>query len=152
MNHISPRMTCGYIRRVCRAKAVKNIINNVLARQLSGVSTTQRKAQPIYQHLAITSAVMILTMVSAMADMENLAAVAVQVVAVSVVAVAVAVLSVAGAAAVAAVAGAAAAVVAAVLSVAGAAAVVVVGEAAAASVLVMLFSLNNKISFRVALY
>ena len=40
----------------------------------------------------------------------------------------------------------------AVLSVAGAAAVVVVGEAAAASVLVMLFSLNNKISFRVALY
>ena len=143
MNHISPRMTCGYIRRVCRAKAVKNIINNVLARQLSGVSTTQRKAQPIYQHLAITSAVMILTMVSAMADMENLAAVAVQVVAVSVVAVAVAVLSVAGAAA---------AVVAAVLSVAGAAAVVVVGEAAAASVLVMLFSLNNKISFRVALY
>lgn len=150
MNHISPRMTCGYIRRVCRAKAVKNIINNVLARQLSGVSTTQRKAQPIYQHLAITSAVMILTMVSAMADMENLAAVAVQVAAVSVVAVAV--LSVAGAAAVAAVAGAAAAVVAAVLSVAGAAAVVVVGEAAAASVLVMLFSLNNKISFRVALY
>lgn len=139
MNHISPRMTCGYIRRVCRAKAVKNIINNVLARQLSGVSTTQRKAQPIYQHLAITSAVMILTMVSAMADMENLAAVAVQVAAVSVVAV----LSVAGAAAVAA--------VAAVLSVAGAAAVVVVG-AAAASVLVMLFSLNNKISFRVALY
>lgn len=120
MNHISPRMTCGYIRRVCRAKAVKNIINNVLARQLSGVSTTQRKAQPIYQHLAITSAVMILTMVSAMADMENLAAVAVQVAAVSV----------AGAAA----------------------AVVVVGEAAAASVLVMLFSLNNKISFRVALY
>ena len=150
MNHISPRMTCGYIRRVCRAKVVKNIINNVLARQLSGVSTTQRKAQPIYQHLAITSAVMILTMVSAMADMENLAAVAVQVAAVSVVAVAV--LSVAGAAAVAAVAGAAAAVVAAVLSVAGAAAVVVVGEAAAASVLVMLFSLNNKISFRVALY
>lgn len=143
MNHISPRMTCGYIRRVCRAKAVKNIINNVLARQLSGVSTTQRKAQPIYQHLAITSAVMILTMVSAMADMENLAAVAVQVAAVSVVAVAVAVLSVAGAAA---------AAVAAVLSVAGAAAVVVVGEAAAASVLVMLFSLNNKISFRVALY
>ncbi len=141
MNHISPRMTCGYIRRVCRAKAVKNIINNVLARQLSGVSTTQRKAQPIYQHLAITSAVMILTMVSAMADMENLAAVAVQVAAVSVVAVAV--LSVAGAAA---------AAVAAVLSVAGAAAVVVVGEAAAASVLVMLFSLNNKISFRVALY
>lgn len=138
MNHISPRMTCGYIRRVCRAKAVKNIINNVLARQLSGVSTTQRKAQPIYQHLAITSAVMILTMVSAMADMENLAAVVVQVAAVSVVAVAVAVLSVAGAAAVAAVAGAAAAVV--------------VGEAAAASVLVMLFSLNNKISFRVALY
>lgn len=136
MNHISPRMTCGYIRRVCRAKAVKNIINNVLARQLSGVSTTQRKAQPIYQHLAITSAVMILTMVSAMADMENLAAVVVQVAAVSVVAVAV--LSVAGAAAVAAVA--------------GAAAVVVVGEAAAASVLVMLFSLNNKISFRVALY
>ena len=109
---------------------MKNIINNVLARQLSGVSTTQRKAQPIYQHLAITSAVMILTMVSAMADMENLAAVAVQVAAVSVVAVAVAVLSVAGAAA----------------------AVVVVGEAAAASVLVMLFSLNNKISFRVALY
>ena len=150
MNHISPRMTCGYIRRVCRAKAVKNIINNVLARQLSGVSTTQRKAQPIYQHLAITSAVMILTMVSAMADMENLAAVAVQVAAVSVVAVAV--LSVAGAAAVAAVAGAAAAVVAAVLSVAGAAAVVVGGGAAAASVLVMLFSLNNKISFRVALY
>ena len=150
MNHISPRMTCGYIRRVCRAKAVKNIINNVLARQLSGVSTTQRKAQPIYQHLAITSAVMILTMVSAMADMENLAAVVVQVAAVSVVAVAV--LSVAGAAAVVAVAGAAAAVVAAVLSVAGAAAVVVVGEAAAASVLVMLFSLNNKISFRVALY
>lgn len=143
MNHISPRMTCGYIRRVCRAKAVKNIINNVLARQLSGVSTTQRKAQPIYQHLAITSAVMILTMVSAMADMENLAAVVVQVAAVSVVAVAVAVLSVAGAAA---------AAVAAVLSVAGAAAVVVVGEAAAASVLVMLFSLNNKISFRVALY
>lgn len=141
MNHISPRMTCGYIRRVCRAKAVKNIINNVLARQLSGVSTTQRKAQPIYQHLAITSAVMILTMVSAMADMENLAAVAVQVAAVSVVAVAV--LSVAGAAA---------AAVAAVLSVAGAAAVVVVGEAAAALVLVMLFSLNNKISFRVALY
>ncbi len=139
MNHISPRMTCGYIRRVCRAKAVKNIINNVLARQLSGVSTTQRKAQPIYQHLAITSAVMILTMVSAMADMENLAAVVVQVAAVSVVAV----LSVAGAAA---------AAVAAVLSVAGAAAVVVVGEAAAASVLVMLFSLNNKISFRVALY
>lgn len=138
MNHISPRMTCGYIRRVCRAKAVKNIINNVLARQLSGVSTTQRKAQPIYQHLAITSAVMILTMVSVMADMENLAAVAVQVAAVSVVAVAVAVLSVAGAAAVAAVAGAAAAVV--------------VGEAAAASVLVMLFFLNNKISFRVALY
>lgn len=129
MNHISPRMTCGYIRRVCRAKAVKNIINNVLARQLSGVSTTQRKAQPIYQHLAITSAVMILTMVSAMADMENLAAVAVQVAAVSVVAVAVA-----------------------VLSVAGAAAAVVVGEAAAASVLVMLFFLNNKISFRVALY
>ena len=120
---------------------MKNIINNVLARQLSGVSTTQRKAQPIYQHLAITSAVMILTMVSAMADMENLAAVAVQVAAVSVVAVAV--LSVAGAAA---------AAVAAVLSVAGAAAVVVVGEAAAASVLVMLFSLNNKISFRVALY
>lgn len=139
MNHISPRMTCGYIRRVCRAKAVKNIINNVLARQLSGVSTTQRKAQPIYQHLAITSAVMILTMVSAMADMENLAAVVVQVAAVSVVAV----LSVAGAAA---------AAVAAVLSVAGAAAAVVVGEAAAASVLVMLFSLNNKISFRVALY
>ena len=104
---------------------MKNIINNVLARQLSGVSTTQRKAQPIYQHLAITSAVMILTMVSAMADMENLAAVVVQVAAVSVVA---------------------------VLSVAGAAAVVVVGEAAAASVLVMLFSLNNKISFRVALY
>ncbi len=138
MNHISPRMTCGYIRRVCRAKAVKNIINNVLARQLSGVSTTQRKAQPIYQHLAITSAVMILTMVSVMTDMENLAAVAVQVAAVSVVAVAVAVLSVAGAAAVAAVAGAAAAVV--------------VGEAAAASVLVMLFFLNNKISFRVALY
>ena len=134
-------MTCGYIRRVCRAKAVKNIINNVLARQLSGVSTTQRKAQPIYQHLAITSAVMILTMVSAMADMENLAAVVVQVAAVSVVAVAV--LSVAGAAA---------AAVAAVLSVAGAAAVVVVREAAAASVLVMLFSLNNKISFRVALY
>ena len=134
MNHISPRMTCGYIRRVCRAKAVKNIINNVLARQLSGVSTTQRKAQPIYQHLAITSAVMILTMVSVMTDMENLAAVAVQVAAVSVVAV----LSVAGAAAVAAVAGAAAAVV--------------VGDAAAASVLVMLFSLNNKISFRVALY
>ena len=131
-------MTCGYIRRVCRAKAVKNIINNVLARQLSGVSTTQRKAQPIYQHLAITSAVRILTMVSAMADMENLAAVVVQVAAGSVVAVAVAVLSVAGAAAVAAVAGAAAAVV--------------VGEAAAASVLVMLFSLNNKISFRVALY
>lgn len=131
-------MTCGYIRRVCRAKAVKNIINNVLARQLSGVSTTQRKAQPIYQHLAITSAVMILTMVSVMTDMENLAAVAVQVAAVSVVAVAVAVLSVAGAAAVAAVAGAAAAVV--------------VGEAAAASVLVMLFFLNNKISFRVALY
>lgn len=98
----------------------ENIINNVLARQLSGVSTTQRKAQPIYQHLAITSAVMILTMVSAMADMENLAAVVVQVAAVSVVAVAVAVLSVAG--------------------------------AAAASVLVMLFSLNNKISFRVALY
>lgn len=129
MNHISPRMTCGYIRRVCRAKAVKNIINNVLARQLSGVSTTQRKAQPIYQHLAITSAVMILTMVSVMTDMENLAAVAVQVAAVSVVAVAVA-----------------------VLSVAGAAAAVVVGEAAAASVLVMLFSLNNKISFRVALY
>lgn len=127
MNHISPRMTCGYIRRVCRAKAVKNIINNVLARQFSDVSTTQRKAQPIYQHLAITSAVMILTMVSAMADMENLAAVAVQVAAVSVVAVA-------------------------VLSVAGAAAAVVVGEAAAASVLVMLFSLNNKISFRVALY
>ncbi len=125
MNHISPRMTCGYIRRVCRAKAVKNIINNVLARQLSGVSTPQRKAQPIYQHLAITSAVMILTMVSAMADMENLAAVAVQVAAVSVVA---------------------------VLSVAGAAAAVVVGEAAAASVLVMLFFLNNKISFRVALY
>ena len=118
-------MTCGYIRRVCRAKAVKNIINNVLARQLSGVSTPQRKAQPIYQHLAITSAVMILTMVSAMADMENLAAVAVQVAAVSVVA---------------------------VLSVAGAAAAVVVGEAAAASVLVMLFFLNNKISFRVALY
>lgn len=115
---------------------MKNIINNVLARQLSGVSTTQRKAQPIYQHLAITSAVMILTMVSAMADMENLAAVAVQVVAVSVVAVAV--LSVAGAAA--------------VVAVAGAAAAVVVGEAAAASVLVMLFSLNNKISFRVALY
>ena len=113
---------------------MKNIINNVLARQLSGVSTTQRKAQPIYQHLAITSAVMILTMVSAMADMENLAAVAVQVVAVSVVAVAV--LSVA----------------AAVVAVAGAAAAVVVGEAAAASVLVMLFSLNNKISFRVALY
>ena len=139
MNHISPRMTCGYIRRVCRAKAVKNIINNVLARQLSGVSTTQRKAQPIYQHLAITSAVMILTMVSAMADMENLAAVAVQVAAVSVVAVAVAVLSVAGAAA-------------AVVVVGEAAAVVVVGEAAAASVLVMLFSLNNKISFRVALY
>ena len=138
MNHISPRMTCGYIRRVCRAKAVKNIINNVLARHLSGVSTTQRKAQPIYQHLAITSAVMILTMVSVMTDMENLAAVAVQVAAVSVVAVAVAVLSVAGAAAVAAVAGAAAAVV--------------VGEAAAASVLVMLFFLNNKISFRVALY
>lgn len=138
MNHISPRMTCGYIRRVCRAKAVKNIINNVLARQLSGVSTTQRKAQPIYQHLAITSAVMILTMVSVMTDMENLAAVAVQVAAVSVVAVAVAVLSVAGAAAVAAVAGAAAAVV--------------VGEAAAASVLVMFFFLNNKISFRVALY
>ena len=138
MNHISPRMTCGYIRRVCRAKAVKNIINNVLAKQLSGVSTTQRKAQPIYQHLAITSAVMILTMVSVMTDMENLAAVAVQVAAVSVVAVAVAVLSVAGAAAVAAGAGAAAAVV--------------VGEAAAASVLVMLFSLNNKISFRVALY
>lgn len=138
MNHISPRMTCGYIQRVCRAKAVKNIINNVLARQLSGVSTTQRKAQPIYQHLAITSAVMILTMVSVMTDMENLAAVAVQVAAVSVVAVAVAVLSVAGAAAVAAVAGAAAAVV--------------VGEAAAASVLVMLFFLNNKISFRVALY
>lgn len=125
MNHISPRMTCGYIRRVCRAKAVKNIINNVLARQLSGVSTTQRKAQPIYQHLAITSAVMILTMVSVMTDMENLAAVAVQVAAVSVVA---------------------------VLSVAGVAAAVVVGEAAAASVLVMLFSLNNKISFRVALY
>ena len=125
MNHISPRMTCGYIRRVCRAKAVKNIINNVLARQLSGVSTPQRKAQPIYQHLAITSAVMILTMVSAMADMENLAAVAVQVAAVSVVA---------------------------VLSVAGAAAAVVVGVAAAASVLVMLFFLNNKISFRVALY
>lgn len=142
MNHISPRMTCGYIRRVCRAKAVKNIINNVLARQLSGVSTTQRKAQPIYQHLAITSAVMILTMVSAMADMENLAAVAVQVAAVS--GVAVAVLSVAEAAVVVA--------VAAVLSVAGAAAAVVVGEAAAASVLVMLFSLNNKISFRVALY
>ena len=142
MNHISPRMTCGYIRRVCRAKAVKNIINNVLARQFSDVSTTQRKAQPIYQHLAITSAVMILTMVSAMADMENLAAVAVQVAAVSVVAVAV--LSVAGAAAMVA--------VAAVLSVAGAAAAVVVGEAAAASVLVMLFSLNNKISFRVALY
>ena len=117
---------------------MKNIINNVLARQLSGVSTTQRKAQPIYQHLAITSAVMILMMVSVMTDMENLAAVAVQVAAVSVVAVAVAVLSVAGAAAVAAVAGAAAAVV--------------VGEAAAASVLVMLFSLNNKISFRVALY
>lgn len=134
MNHISPRMTCGYIRRVCRAKAVKNIINNVLARQLSGVSTTQRKAQPIYQHLAITSAVMILTMVSAMADMENLAAVAVQVASVSVVAV----LSVAGAAA--------------VVVVGEAAAVVVVGEAAAASVLVMLFSLNNKISFRVALY
>lgn len=130
MNHISPRMTCGYIRRVCRAKAVKNIINNVLARQLSGVSTTQRKAQPIYQHLAITSAVMILTMVSAMADMENLAAVAVQVASVQVAAVS----------------------VVAVLSVAGAAAVVVVGEAAAASVLVMLFSLNNKISFRVALY
>lgn len=136
MNHISPRMTCGYIRRVCRAKAVKNIINNVLARQLSGVSTPQRKAQPIYQHLAITSAVMILTMVSAMADMENLAAVAVQVAAVSVVAVAV--LSVAGAAS--------------VVAVAGAAAAVVVGEAAAASVLVMLFFLNNKISFRVALY
>lgn len=85
-----------------------------------------------------------------MADMENLVADAevavvvpvawgvvadaVQVAAVSVVAV----LSVAGAAAVAAVA--------------GAAAVVVVGEAAAASVLVMLFSLNNKISFRVASY
>lgn len=136
MNHISPRMTCGYIRRVCRAKAVKNIINNVLARQLSGVSTPQRKAQPIYQHLAITSAVMILTMVSAMADMENLAAVVVQVAAVSVVAVAV--LSVAGAAS--------------VVAVAGAAAAVVVGEAAAASVLVMLFFLNNKISFRVALY
>ncbi len=139
MNHISPRMTCGYIRRVCRAKAVKNIINNVLARQLSGVSTTQRKAQPIYQHLAITSAVMILTMVSAMADMENLAAVAVQVASVQVAAVSVvAVLSVAGAAA--------------VVVVGEAAAVVVVGEAAAASVLVMLFSLNNKISFRVALY
>ena len=121
MNHISPRMTCGYIRRVCRAKAVKNIINNVLARQLSGVSTTQRKAQPIYQHLAITSAVMILTMVSAMADMENLAAVAVQVVAVSVVAVAVA-----------------------VLSVAGAAAVEEVGGAAAAWVLVVVFSWNYK--------
>lgn len=136
MNHISPRMICGYIRRVCRAKAVKNIINNVLARQLSGVSTTQRKALPIYQHLAITSAVMILTMVSAMADMENLAAVAVQVAAVSVVAVAV--LSVVGAAA--------------MVAVAGVAAAVVVGEAAAASVLVMLFSLNNKISFRVALY
>lgn len=136
MNHISPRMTCGYIRRVCRAKAVKNIINNVLARQLSGVSTTQRKAQPIYQHLAITSAVMILTMVSVMTDMENLAAVAVQVAAVSVVAVAV--LSVVGAAA--------------MVAVAGVAAAVVVGEAAAASVLVMLFSLNNKISFRVALY
>jgi len=143
MNHISPRMTCGYIRRVCRAKAVKNIINNVLARQLSGVSTTQRKAQPIYQHLAITSAVMILTMVSAMADMENLAAVAVQVAAVSVVAVAV--LSVAGAAAVAAVAGAAAAVVV------GAATVIsLIVEVSLVSV--MLFSLNNKISFRVALY
>ena len=128
-------MTCGYIRRVCRAKAVKNIINNVLARQLSGVSTTQRKAQPIYQHLAITSAVMILTMVSAMADMENLAAVAVQVAAVSVVAVAV--LSVAGAAAVAAVAGAAT-----VIS--------LIVEVSLVSV--MLFSLNNKISFRVALY
>ena len=139
MNHISPRMTCGYIRRVCRAKAVKNIINNVLARQLSGVSTTQRKAQPIYQHLAITSAVMILTMVSAMAEMENLAAVAVQVASVQVAAVSVvAVLSVAGAAA--------------VVVVGEAAAVVVVGDAAAASVLVMLFSLNNKISFRVALY
>lgn len=144
MNHISPRMTCGYIRRVCRAKAVKNIINNVLARQLSGVSTTQRKAQPIYQHLAITSAVMILTMVSAMADMENLAAVAVQVAAVSVVAVAV--LSVAGAAA-------------AVVVVGEAAAVVVVGAATVISLIVevslvsvMLFSLNNKISFRVALY
>ena len=136
-------MTCGYIRRVCRAKAVKNIINNVLARQLSGVSTTQRKAQPIYQHLAITSAVMILTMVSAMADMENLAAVAVQVAAVSVVAVAV--LSVAGAAAVAAVAGAAAAVVV------GAATVIsLIVEVSLVSV--MLFSLNNKISFRVALY
>lgn len=143
MNHISPRMTCGYIRRVCRAKAVKNIINNVLARQLSGVSTTQRKAQPIYQHLAITSAVMILTMVSAMADMENLTAVAVQVAAVSVVAVAV--LSVAGAAAVAAVAGAAAAVVV------GAATVIsLIVEVSLVSV--MLFSLNNKISFRVALY
>lgn len=144
MNHISPRMTCGYIRRVCRAKVVKNIINNVLARQLSGVSTTQRKAQPIYQHLAITSAVMILTMVSAMADMENLAAVAVQVAAVSVVAVAV--LSVAGAAA-------------AVVVVGEAAAVVVVGAATVISLIVevslvsvMLFSLNNKISFRVALY
>ena len=137
-------MTCGYIRRVCRAKVVKNIINNVLARQLSGVSTTQRKAQPIYQHLAITSAVMILTMVSAMADMENLAAVAVQVAAVSVVAVAV--LSVAGAAAAGVVVGEAAAVV-----VVGAATVIsLIVEVSLVSV--MLFSLNNKISFRVALY
>lgn len=118
MNYISPRMTCGYIRRVCGTKAVKNIINNVLARQLSGVSTAQRKAQSIYQHLAITSAVMILTMVSAMADMENLAAV-----------VRAEVVAVAGAAAVAAVV--------------GAAVVVVVGAAAAASVLVMLFSLKQ---------
>lgn len=102
MNHISPRMTCWYIRRVCRAKAVKNIINNVLARQLSDVSIPQRKTQPVYQHLAITSAVMILTMMSVMADMENLAVVAVQV--------------------------------------------------AAAAAVVMLFFLNNKFSFRVALY
>ena len=82
-------------------------------------------------------------MASVMADMENLVAdaeVAVVVpVAWGVVADAVQVAAVSS-------------VAVAVLSVAGAAAAVVVGEAAAASVLVMLFSLNNKISFRVALY
>lgn len=86
-------------------------------------------------------------MASVMADMENLVADAevavVLLVAWGVVADAV---QVAEAAAVVAVAGAAA------VSVAGAAAAVAAVAGAAASVLVMLFSLNNKIPFRVALY